>query len=714
MTLVMPKFLTPVLVLAIAALLDFLIGDPPQWLHPVQVMGWVIGYYTRIVLKFLKQPYLLKLAGIGLGIGLIFGSGAVAWGCIRLAEEIHPMVAIALQSVLLASCFAGRSLRRAAEEVLEPLRLGDLSEARSRLSRYVGRDTENLSESEILRAVLETVTENATDGVMAPLFWAIVGACTPIGSIPFALAYKAASTLDSMVGYKEPPYTNLGWFSARFEDALTWVPCRLTVLTLALLSGKPRHVLALCRRDAPKDPSPNAGWSECAYAAVLGVQVGGANVYQGKVKQKPLLGDPIMPITANVIHRATRLTRSLFLCWLIVFSTAWFALSTPAQASPRPTMSSPSSTHPLSPEAALERLWTAPQIQREWFADSFLNQIPVTPEQIIGQLRDSLGAFRSIQPETNGYRVRFDRGSLKATIALNSSGQIVSLFFQEIQGGAIAPSEAIQQLQTLPGRANFLVLEDGQERAALHADQPLAVGSTFKLAVLAQLQQQIQSGQKSWDQVVALRAQDKSLPSGILQTWFDGALLTIQTLATLMISQSDNTATDALVRLVGREALESIAPRNTPFLTTRELFILKAPQNVSLLQRYQSGNVNQRRQVLRELAQLPLPQLADVHTTPTALDVEWHFTSRELCNLMATVADLPLMRVNPGIQNPAGWARVSYKGGSEPGVLNLTTELKSANGKTYCVSTTWNNDQTVLDDTRFIQLYNGVIESLRS
>ena len=180
----------------------------------------------------------------------------------------------------------------------------------------MGRDTENLSKAEVLRAVLETVTENATDGVMAPLFYAIVGAFLPIGSVPLALGYKAASTLDSMVGYREPPYTHIGWFSARLEDGLTWVPCRLTVLTLALLSGRLRQVLQICQRDAPQDPSPNAGWSECAYAAVLGVQVGGSNPYKGIVKHKPLLGNATHPITAEVIAQATRLTRRIILIWL--------------------------------------------------------------------------------------------------------------------------------------------------------------------------------------------------------------------------------------------------------------------------------------------------------------------------------------------------------------------------------------------------------------
>jgi adenosylcobinamide-phosphate synthase len=306
------------LVLTIAALLDFQIGDPQSWLHPVQVMGWGIQRYSNFVWKRLRQPIAQRAAGVGLAIGLIAGSGVAGWLAVRAAAMLHFWLGIAIASILLASCFAGRSLRAAADDVLQPLAAGDLVAARSQLSRYVGRDTEHLSEPEILRAVLETVTENATDGVMAPLFWAIVGAFTPIGSAPLALAYKAASTLDSMVGYKEAPYTHLGWFSARFEDGLTWLPCRLTVLTLALVSGKPQQVWQICRRDAPQDPSPNAGWSECAYAAILGVQVGGTNRYRGVVKHKPLLADAIHPITIDRIQQAMQLTRAGFLIWLTI------------------------------------------------------------------------------------------------------------------------------------------------------------------------------------------------------------------------------------------------------------------------------------------------------------------------------------------------------------------------------------------------------------
>ncbi len=321
-------------ILLVAALLDYLIGDPWGWPHPVQVMGWAINKLTYFALKQWKSPIGQRRAGVVMAIGLIAGSGLGGWLIVRGASLLHPLLGIAVETMLLASCFAGRSLRVAAEDVLQPLATGDVATARSQLSLYVGRDTANLSDPEILRAVLETVTENATDAVMAPLFYCLVGAAILVvgrwvlpdqswdASLPLvlvvSLAYKASSTLDSMVGYREAPYTNLGWFSARAEDVLTWLPCRLTVMTLAFLSGKPRHVWHLCCRDAIKDPSPNSGWSECAYAAIIGVQLGGTNWYRGVAKHKPLLGDPIHPLAPEQIHQALQLTRHCFLIWLVI------------------------------------------------------------------------------------------------------------------------------------------------------------------------------------------------------------------------------------------------------------------------------------------------------------------------------------------------------------------------------------------------------------
>jgi adenosylcobinamide-phosphate synthase len=300
-------------------MLDYFIGDPWGWIHPVQVMGWSINYFTQWSLNRWQQKEPRRYVGILLGLVIIFGSSAIAGGLIQLAKQIHPLLGIMVEIILLASCFAGKSLRMAAKSVLKPLNQGEIEEARTKLGQFVGRDTEQLSVEDILRATLESVAENTIDGVTSPLFYAILGAFFfPIGSVPLAIAYKAASTLDSMIGYLREPYTDIGWFSAKFEDYLTYLPCRLTVFTLACLSGKPQQVLAICRRDAPQDVSLNSGWSESVYAAILGVQLGGMNSYQGVTKFKPLLGNPDHPIISATVEKAFTLTRHCFLLWLAI------------------------------------------------------------------------------------------------------------------------------------------------------------------------------------------------------------------------------------------------------------------------------------------------------------------------------------------------------------------------------------------------------------
>ena len=323
--------ISQIAVLWAAAVIDYAVGDPWSWPHPVQWMGKVITLYTQqaIALQAKRKAseqasehghhrrtvLAMRLAGIGLAALLILGSAGVSWVGLWLLGQISPWLRWGGECVLLASCFAGRSLRRAVEDVLEPMREKDLVRSRQVLAQYVGRDTDQLSEPEIYRALLETASENAIDGVFAPLFYATVGAVFGLAG-PVAIAYKAASTLDSMVGYRREPYTHLGWFSARFEDALTWLPCRISVLTIALLSGRPGYVLKICQRDASADPSPNAGWSECAYAAALGVQLGGENIYKGVVTVKPLLAEDTQPITTAIIYRAFALTRYSFLIGL--------------------------------------------------------------------------------------------------------------------------------------------------------------------------------------------------------------------------------------------------------------------------------------------------------------------------------------------------------------------------------------------------------------
>ena len=258
-------------------------------------------------------------------MGIVLGSGGLTWLIIYGTNQINSAFAIVIQIILLASCLAGKSLRQAADDVLQHLQTGNLKQARYRLGFYVGRDTDNLSTAEIYRAVLETVTENAIDGVTAPLFYALLGLFIPVvGCVPLAIAYKASSTLDSMVGYKKEPFLDLGWFSAKLEDYLTWLPCRLTVLTLAIISGDSWTKLKQCQKYATQDSSPNSGWSESIYAIILGVQVGGVNYYGGEKKVKPLLGEFINPIDKTTIDRALSLTRVCYLTWLTIVCISFF------------------------------------------------------------------------------------------------------------------------------------------------------------------------------------------------------------------------------------------------------------------------------------------------------------------------------------------------------------------------------------------------------
>jgi adenosylcobinamide-phosphate synthase len=301
--------------LLIASFLDWLVGDPWGFPHPVQVMGWAIASAKDTILNHVKTPIGQKLAGIVLNIILLSGTAAISWLILWGCDRIDRWLSVAIESILLASCFAGRSLRDAAIAVIQPLEAGDISAARSVLSLYVGRDTDDLEPPEILRAVLETVSENCTDGVIAPLFYAA------IGGVPLALAYKAASTLDSMIGYKREPYTHIGWFSAKLEDVLSWLPCRITVFLVAILSGlilrqNPLKIWRICQRDAPQDPSPNSGWSECVFAAALGVQLGGNNLYKGVIQIKPFLGDSNKAIAVDTIYQALTLMRWSFLSLL--------------------------------------------------------------------------------------------------------------------------------------------------------------------------------------------------------------------------------------------------------------------------------------------------------------------------------------------------------------------------------------------------------------
>jgi adenosylcobinamide-phosphate synthase len=314
-----------------AAGLDRLVGDPRWCLHPVVVMGWWIRRLQQLAEHWAgNRRWALRLGGGVITALLVGGSGGAGWlleqwALGRALPDARP-AALFLLWIALASALAGRSLEQAVRGVLRAL--PDLAAARTALSWIVGRNTTELNQAEIVRAAAETASENAVDGLFAPLFWMLVGAglwsagCSwAPGPLALAWGFKAASTLDSMLGYRQGKLVWLGTAGARLDDLLVWLPCRLVALSLPLAAGAGPggwlRGLAAALRDGAPDPSPNAGVSQAAYAHAAGVQLGGLNRYGDQLKAKPLLaaGQPL-PNAASV-ERMLALTGRLELLWLL-------------------------------------------------------------------------------------------------------------------------------------------------------------------------------------------------------------------------------------------------------------------------------------------------------------------------------------------------------------------------------------------------------------
>lgn len=265
---------------------DRLLGEPPAGLHPVAAFGAAMGRVER----WCYGPSRARGAAYA-AAGLAIGSAA---GGLARSTWLATYVAV-----------AGRALGEAAMEVDGALAGGDLEAARSLLPSLVGRDPALLDEKEMCRAVVESVAENTVDAVVAPMLWAaLCGA-------PGALGYRAANTMDAMVGHRSERYRRFGWAPARLDDAANWVPARVTAaLAAGARPSRAIDVLGAVRRDAPAHPSPNAGVAEAAFAAALGLRLGGENRYGGHVELRPPSGDG-RPPERHDIARAVRLSRDI-------------------------------------------------------------------------------------------------------------------------------------------------------------------------------------------------------------------------------------------------------------------------------------------------------------------------------------------------------------------------------------------------------------------
>ncbi len=291
MNLALPFFL--------AYLLDLLLGDPPGWPHPVRLLGSIIHYWESVLYRDrLGAGALFWLAVMATTVVLVFG-------VLGVAMLLPPWAGIAVLTFFLYAGLATRSLHLESLKVEADLVKGDLDGARAGLSMIVGRETSHLSLEDIRRAVIETVAENLADGVVAPMFY------TLLLGLPGLLLYKAANTMDSMVGYKNYWYAHFGKVAARVDDVLNFIPARLTallmILTAAALGLNWRGAWRILRRDRKRAASPNAGCPEAAMAGALGVRLGGPSIYFGRLAEKPFIGEPRQPLDHERYRQAVRL-----------------------------------------------------------------------------------------------------------------------------------------------------------------------------------------------------------------------------------------------------------------------------------------------------------------------------------------------------------------------------------------------------------------------
>jgi len=291
---------TPLILAAL--LLDLLLGDPRGWPHPVIAIGRLITRLETVAEKLLGRS---REAGILLLVGTVSGSVLLAAVLLGLGAALHPWLEGVVALWLAYSALALRSLHQESATVIKALAADDLDGARQALAMIVGRDTANLDRDDILRACIETVAENSSDGVIAPLFYLLFGG--PL----LAIAFKAVSTLDSMVGYKDDRYRELGWASARCDDLVNFIPARLTALAI-IVAALPLRLNGAgawqaVRRDARKHTSPNAGYPEAAVAGAVGVQLGGSAVYFGREVVKPTLGDAVSPLSIAAYRQTVAL-----------------------------------------------------------------------------------------------------------------------------------------------------------------------------------------------------------------------------------------------------------------------------------------------------------------------------------------------------------------------------------------------------------------------
>ena len=297
-------------------IVDCIFGDPVYFFHPVRIMGVVIVRGEGLLRHLIQGKVTAFIFGAALSLLLVAGSFSLSFVLLSFLCRVHFALGFVVEIVFCYQILSAKALKDESLQIYRQLEAGDIRQARCFLSRIVGRDTQNLNEEEIAKATVETVAENLSDGVIAPLFYMF------LGGAPLGFAYKAVNTLDSMIGYNNEKYVHFGKFAARLDDAANFVPSRISAILMICAS-------LICRmdykgawrifwRDRYQHKSPNSAQTEAVCAGALGVALSGDNYYGGVLVKKPVIGDATRKVTKEDIKAASKL----------MYATAWLALFT--------------------------------------------------------------------------------------------------------------------------------------------------------------------------------------------------------------------------------------------------------------------------------------------------------------------------------------------------------------------------------------------------
>ncbi len=355
-------------------------------------------------------------------------------------------------------------------------------------------------------------------------------------------------------------------------------------------------------------------------------------------------------------------------------------------------------------------------IEASLFSPQFLGQVPITQiQKIVDDLKVSLGALKNINVSNGSGTIDFEKGELPVSISLNEQEQISTLWFSAPHFKTISLDEMVKGLhENAIGKTSLLVIVDNKPVVVENDKTPMAVGSTFKLLVLKAYEDAIKKGELKRETIVSLKEKNRSLPTGVLQNLPAGKPINLELLAQLMIQISDNTATDSLIDVLKKPRIEALSPRNSPLLTTRELFQLIDSSNEKLRNKFKTGTKSARLEALSELDKLPLPSVSSIGKSATWQDAEWYMSAHEICPLLESVQDAPALNssLNPLFKN-LNWQKIGFKGGSEYGVINFSVIGKTQKGHNVCAVFTANGNEPQ-PESKLAILFTGILQAVDS